>query len=144
MNQIQDIRFRHSFSTHFFVVLLVWVLVFGIGQKVWSQTIKTDVTFHIAQLSSEEQVYLQGLAQELTHLINNYPWVDRTYRYDLPIQIDISLTGHLAAQGIIAMERDYGGNSLRGSKCATEDGIPFFPRRPSTFRSAVRSIDRIH
>ena len=87
----------------------------------WSQTIQAEVKFHNLQLSNEEQVYLQGLDRELTQLINNYPWVDRTYKYELPIQIDIFLERYSLSTGY----HRYGG----GIMMALPSGIQMRDRR---------------
>ena len=59
------------------------------SQQGYAQQIRSEVVFHTEKLPHEARDYLIDVGQELSQLVNNHSWIERSYRYELPQRIEI-------------------------------------------------------
>lgn len=60
----------------------------------FAQQVKPEVVLHGDRLSFEEQHYLEGLDREIIRLIDKTAWTNGTYKYELPIRMELFFEKH--------------------------------------------------
>jgi len=65
------------------------ILLYCSAGKVHAQSVRSEVVIHTDHLPLDEQKYLAGLDRELQQTLDAYKWTDGSYRYELPIHVEI-------------------------------------------------------